>query len=348
MVRIAGLRALATTGDATVVPLLISALDEDGKVAHAARRSLESVYGDGTDAQIIAAMQKADRVGRRAMLIEVLQRRQSILAVSALLTEARHSDVEIRRRAMAALSQLAEINDVPMMILGLLASEEGGERDEAEKSIMLLCNRVADTEVRADPVLTVFGSASQADRMALLPLLGRIGGPRALKEVKAALHSDDKQIYDVGVRALCNWPDGDVAKELLDISQSSEEEGHRLRAMRAFIRVIALRHERPNAESLELLRKAMDLSSRDEERNLILSRTISAEVRSIEALRFVLPYVNDPATAQQACRSIVGLSHHRHLRRPNEAEFNKALGEVIRVSNDKGLVDQARRYRSDL
>lgn len=347
-VRLAALRALATVGDATVVPLLLEALNSGGSEASAARHALEAVYGEGTDEKIIAAMQAADQVGPRARLIEVLHRRRSTAAVSALVAEALHKDAEVRRRAMSALSELAEIEDVPSMVQGVLQAEAGGERDQAEKAVMLLCNRLEDPEQRAAPVLVVYETASEADQQAMLPLLGRIGGAKALEKINAALKSDDKQRYDVATRAIANWPNGDVAPRLLELFQSSEEERHQLRAMRAFIRVIALRNERPNSESLELLKKAMELCSRDEERNLILSRTISAEIRSIEALRFVLPYVNDPATAQQACRAIVGLSHHRYLRRPNQDEFNKALSEVIRVSEDVGLVDQARRYRSDL
>lgn len=347
-VRLAALRSLATLGDASTVPLLLKALSEGGAVASAARHALEAVYGEGTEEKIIAAMQAAKEVQPRALMIEILHRRQSVAAVAALLKETGHESVKIRRRAMSALSQLAEISDVAEMLSGVLSAEAGAERDDAEKAVMLLCNRVPEKDERAKPVLAVFENASAEEQLIFLPLLGRIGGAGSFVKVEAALGNEDKKTYDVGVRALCNWPDGDVAPRLLEISQSSEDESHQLRAMRAFIRVIALRNERPNEESLALLKKAMAMAERDEERNLILSRTVSAEIRGMEALRFVLPYVNNPATAQMACRAIVALSHHRYLRRPNQEEFNKALSEVIRVSDDVGLRDQARRYRSDL
>jgi len=347
-VRIAALRALSSVGDASVVPLLLEALSDGGATARAARGSLEALYGERADAAIIAAMQAAENIQRRALLIEILNRRRSVVAVPVLLEESRHSEPHVRTYAMTALSQLAQHDDVPQMVQGVLVANAGKERDGAEKAVMLLCNRVAERDQRADPILQVFDTVSAEDQQSLLPLLGRIGGPRSLEKIQTALESKDPDLYGVGVRAICNWPDGDVAQELLDIFQSSQEESYRLQAMRAFIRVIALRHDRPNAESLEMLRQAMKFCSRDEERNLILSRTISAEIRSLEALQFVLPYLKNPATAQQACRAIVGLAHHRYLRRPNQAEFDKALGEVIAVSDDPALVDQARRYRSDL
>ncbi len=347
-VRIAALRALSSVGDASVVPLLLEALSDGGPTARAARGSLEALYGEHVDAAIIAAMQTSENIQRRALLIEILKRRRSVAAVPVLLEESRHSEPHVRTYAMAALSQLAQHDDVPEMVQGVLVADAGSERDGAEKAVMLLCNRVTDRDERADPILQVFDTLADEDQKSLLPLLGRIGGKRSLEKIQTALESKDPDLYGVGVRAMCNWPDGDVAQELLDIFQSSQEETYRLQAMRAFIRVIALRHERPNSESLEMLREAMKFCSRDEERNLILSRTTSAEIRSLEALQFVLPYLKNPATAQQACRAVVGLAHHRYLRRPNQAEFNKALNEVIAVSDDPALVDQARRYRSDL
>lgn len=347
-VRIAALRALGSVGDASSVGLLLVALSEGGAVATAARRSLEGVYGENTDEKIIAAMQAAANSNRRALLIEILQRRLAGDAVPQLLEEALHRDPHVRRTAMIALGKLGRREDIPQMLGGVLAAQKGNERDEAEKAVMFLCNRSAEKDQRAAPILEIFDTLDAEDQKNLLPLLGRIGGPQSLEIIQVALQSPNPDLSSVGLRALCNWPDGNVAQNLLDLFKTSVEERDRLRAMRAFIRVIALRHERPNAESLEMLRQAMEFCSRDKERNLILSRTASAEIRSIEALRFVLPYLKNPATAQQACRAIVGLSHHRYLRRPNQAEFNAALNEVIALSEDIALVDQARRYRSDL
>ena len=68
-------------------------------------------------------------------------------------------------------------------------------------------------------------------------------------------------------------------------------------------------------------------------------------VRTIESLRFVAPYLDKPEFAQAACATVVELAHHRKLREPNKAEFDKALDAVIRISKDPGVVDRARRYK---
>jgi hypothetical protein len=62
-------------------------------------------------------------------------------------------------------------------------------------------------------------------------------------------------------------------------------------------------------------------------------------------LRFVLPYVAQSEFAQLACETVVELAHHREIRDPNKAEFDKALDKVIEVSKDEVVVDRAGRYK---
>ena len=45
--------------------------------------------------------------------------------------------------------------------------------------------------------------------------------------------------------------------------------------------------------------------------------------------------------------TVVELAHHRELREPNKAEFDKALDAVIRISKDADVVDRAKRYKKN-
>ena len=115
-------------------------------------------------------------------------------------------------------------------------------------------------------------------------------------------------------------------------------------ALRALIRVAALPDGRSNAERLDLLKKAMTLATRDEERKLVLG--CCPAIRTMESLRYVVPYLEQPALAQQACVSVVALAHYRDLRTPNQAEFGRALDAVIRISKDAKVIDYAQRYKN--
>ena len=112
--------------------------------------------------------------------------------------------------------------------------------------------------------------------------------------------------------------------------------------MRAFIRVIALPSDLPDAEKLTLLTQAMKRAERDEERNLVLQR-VSA-IRTVEALRFLLPYLDQPSLVQTAGASIVELGRHKELRDPNKVEFIPALERVLETNKDHGTLENARRY----
>jgi hypothetical protein len=92
-----------------------------------------------------------------------------------------------------------------------------------------------------------------------------------------------------------------------------------------------------------MLQNAMELAGGDEDRKKVLRGLGNARV--IAALRFVLPYLDNPGLAQEACRAVVELAHSQNLRNPNQKEFNPALDRVIAMCNDKGLVERARRYR---
>ena len=92
---------------------------------------------------------------------------------------------------------------------------EGREREAAEKAVMTVCSRITPAEQQAEPLLAVMETLTEADRTALLPALGRVGGPAALKTVKAAIAATDRTLHEAGLRALCNWPNASVAPDLL-------------------------------------------------------------------------------------------------------------------------------------
>ncbi|TWT78771.1 hypothetical protein CA13_01680 [Planctomycetes bacterium CA13] len=341
-VQVAAIRALGIVGDASALPLLIQSAIQDDEVGKAARHSLELISDPKLDQQIASILRAEDVAERRATWIEVVEARRPLGAVSLLLQEASGSHPRVRRRAMAALANLAGPNDIAAMTSAVLHAEKGSERDSAEKAVMLVCQQINESDRRADLIIQVLQSSSPKDQVALLPMLGRVGGSKAKQEIEAALRSRESARYDSAVRAICNWPDASVAEQLLALSENAESSAHRLSALRAFIRVIALPSDLPNTQKLNLLEQAMGRSVRDEERNLVLQR-VSA-VRTVEALRFLLPYLDQPSLAQTAGASITELGRHKDLRNPNQVEFIPALEKVLKTNQNQGTLENARRY----
>jgi HEAT repeat protein len=344
-VRAAALRALGALGEPADVPLLAQSLAATDAEKAAARSGLVRLPGPSANAAILA---ESNRAGSeiRVELIALLAKRRATDTAAGILTAADDRDPSVRAAAMAALGQLGGPQHVAGMLKAVLKAEKGPQRDAAEKAVMFVCARSADANQRAEPVLAALAGLGASDNNALLPTLGRVGGPAALKVVEAALADANPQRQEAGLRALCNWPDSSVSARLLELSTSLRDPEQRLMAFRALIRVAALPDKRPDAQRLALLQQAMTLATRDEERSLILKR--ASAVRTVETLRFVVPYVEKPALAQMACETVVELAHHKDLRQPNKAEFDMALDKVIRTSKDRVIVHRAELYKQNL
>ena len=341
-VRIASIQALGIVGDVAALATLIDASSQEGPIGKVARESLRVICDPQVDGQIVQRLQQEKDHARRAVWVELVEARRPAGAVALLLDEATSDQSQVRSRAMAALANLAGPEDVANMAAAVLHAEKGAERDGAEKAVTLVSRQVSDPEQQAAPVVALVKRSSAVDRVALLPLLGRIGGSEARREIQAALNSGEADLYDAGVRAICNWPDASVAEQLLALSKKAESAAHRLSALRAFIRVIALPSDLPDAEKLTLLKQAMERAERDDDRNLVLQR-VSA-VRTVEALRFLLPYLDQPSLTQTAGVSIAELGRHKELRDPNKSEFIPALEKVLKTNKDQGTLENSRRY----
>ena len=109
-----------------------------------------------------------------------------------------------------------------------------------------------------------------------------------------------------------------MASELLAIAKTSDNRGHRLSALRAYVRVVTLPSDRPSGETLGMLKTAMKLATRADDKKLLLTR--AATIRDVQTLRWVAPYLDNSALAPAARRAVVELAHHRGLREPNKRQ----------------------------
>jgi HEAT repeat protein len=346
-VRVAAISAIGHLGEAADVPLLIQRLTMESPMEQAAARaSLVRLPGESIPSAIAEQLGNlANIAGVQVTLMEILAERRAVACVPELLRAAEHDDAKVRGAAMAALSQLASEDAIPGLVRGVLKAASGPERDAAEKALMAVCQRIESREKRAIPVLATFDSLSPAEQTALLPALGRIGGEAAIPIIERAITSQDAKMHEMGVRALCNWPDGSVAQRFLELIASDEHADHKRLARRALIRVAVVSDGRSDADRLMLLMDAMKMCEQDDERELVVQR--ARAVRSVDSLRYLLTYLDHPSLAQEACESIVELAHHRTLRDAYKNEFHAALDRVMQTTQDPIVKERAQRYKNN-
>jgi hypothetical protein len=244
---------------------------------------------------------------------------------------------------MAALAELAAPEHIPGMTAGLLKSQEGAERLAAERALAAACLRTPGDGDRAEPLLAEYETFDDAQRLILLPVLGRVGGDKVKSVVESAIADSRPAQHEAGLRALGNWPDASVSDRLTELADNDPHPAHRIQALRALIRVATLEDGRSDDDRLQALKQAAKLAQRPEERMLAIER--ARAIRTIESLRFAVGCLDDPALAQKACETIVELAHHRSLREPNKAEFDAALDRVLKLSRDPIVRDRAVRYK---
>ncbi len=289
-------------------------------------------------------MKKTEDRGRRALFIEILDQRRAPSAVPALLQEVASDDGNVRRRAISALGNAAGPEDVAGLIHGLLKIQDARERDGAGRSVAAVCARIADDARQADPVLDEYRKAAPAEQLVLLPVLGQIGGTKALALIREAVAGADPKRRDSGHQALFNWPDSTVADDLASLAEKAPDRDLKIRAIQALARVVILPGNRTDDAKLALLARAMKQADRNEDRRLILDRV--REVHTFPAVRFAAGFLGEPKLASQACATIADLLHCEEIRNPNQAEANKILARVIATSKDKSLVERVKSFKS--
>lgn len=336
--RIRGLMALGRVANAEAVSLLIDALGGDTRIGQAASTALTSLPGTLVDQPVAEGLRKSD--GRkRSELLDLVVVRRMTGTVPVLLELAKIEDDEsLRGDVSSALVELGDETTLPGLVTAVLAAEDGQHRDRLETTYLEIAKRCDNT---VKPILAAMTDDGSTDK--LLPMLGRVGGEAALAKIDEALASENADRKAAGIRALCNWPDAAVADRLAALAKDGGQRAARVSSLRAYIRVISLESDRPEAETRKMLEAAYKLAERPEERALAVERIRT--VRDMVTLRWLVSLLDaEEPVAQEACRSIVELAHHRFLRNPNRDEFNKALNRVLKISKDPETVERAKGY----
>lgn len=343
--KLAGIRALGAIGDASAIGVLVDCLAKDGKAAEAAQQALCQLPREAVGKAMLAAI--AERPEIRTRVVEVLKKLRYYEAIDPLIVVAKQEDPAAYEPALIALQEIADPDDTDLSrLVRLLLAVEGKHRDAVERTITIVCKKSpAAAAERAKPVLAVLAKADASELPKYLPLLGRLGGPQVMEMIDASLAGKTPEVKAAAMRALCNWPTAEVADRLWTLANGDDAEFREL-ALHAYVRVITLKSDRPEAETLAMLKRAMDLAKQPKDRQWVLSR--ASTVRTLDAVAWIAGHLDDPILNQTACQAIVELAHHRFLRHPNMDRFGPLLDKVSQISKDPKVVERAKKYRLGL
>jgi HEAT repeat protein len=342
-VRAAAISAFGKLGELADAPLLVNFLTSKSAAEQAAARtSLTQMRGEKVTRALAAELLSVSPTGKAA-LIEVLATRRATSELPVFIAASVDDDAQVRSAALSALGQIGTADLLAAMLPGVLKAQKGGERDNAEKNVALVCSRIENENERGDRLIKALETISPEQRDQLLSLIGRVGGKKLIDFVGQIATSGDAARRKLAIDGLSKWPDASTADKLLEIATKTSDAAERSQAFQGYVKISATRDKRNDRQRLDRMKQAMKAAKSPEEQLLVINRCRTAY--DVETLRFVLPYVSEAPFAQMACETIVELAHHREVRDPNKAEFDKALDRVIAVSKDPVVIDRANRYK---
>ena len=335
-VKRAAVLALEKLATVKELPLLLDYASVDRGLT---ARIASFIETEGFDDALIALQENEKDAGKFALISEILATRNVNISKS-LFACAKKADCPNRLDLLRQAQKLSDGKNIADFVDVLALCPAGGQKDDAERIIAAL------TPGNAEAVIAKMG---QYPGTILFGALGRIGGDAAKETLNKAVASQEADVRDAAIKALCNWPNAQAAENLYDLSQNdSLDKGQKIAALRAYIRVVSLPDDQIGirasaSDKLKWLQKAFDSATRIDEQKLVLSRLNA--IRDVKSLDFALQYIDNQELAETVYRAIADLAHHNNLRQPFKDKFGPAIDTVIEKSQDKGLVDRVKRYR---
>lgn len=348
VLRDAAILAVGALGSSRQIPELLDLASND-KTRDLAKIALIRMNDRMLDVQLLGALEKEKDAGRFETIADILKNRDNSTAFPVLMKRALAPDVANRLNLIRTAESFADKDNVGQFVDVWEKITDRGQRDQAEQIIARL--------VQGDSA-PVVKKRTDKNYALMFSLLGRIGDEKSLDEIRNRVFDKplgagmkaSPELKAAALRALCNWPDGRVAEDLLAVAGDEKfSDSDRIAALRAFARVASLPNDQikikvGDKEKVELLAKGMAIAKRVDEKRLILQR--AGQVRHPDSLRFILNYFDDGELQHQVCWSIVDLSHHNGLRNSAKDEFKAALDKVIATSKDQNQLDRAKNYRN--
>jgi len=243
----------------------------------------------------------------------------------------------VRIEAIRSLEVLADPEMLPLLLRLLREVDEDSERRAIEGAITATCRKEPDENKRFEQLRSVYSRADGRTRIFLLRLLGRMGGGKSLHLLRAALKDPGEEIQRTALSALGDWPDATVAPDLLDIARTAEKEGHRVIAMKGYIRLLALPGNRTVEETLGKYREALQVARRPEEKKILLEGL--AGVSHLDALRLAGGYLEDEALRAAANSTAVKIAWN--IRGSHGAESLAVFERALNIASDDSVLGTA-------
>ncbi len=148
-----------------------------------------------------------------------------------------NSDDAVRVAALKALGTTVPADKLSVLIAQVVTPKHEEDAAEAERSLKAACVRMPDRDACAKQLTAAIEEAPAATKIALLKIVGAVGGTEALASLGASAKANDAEVQDASSRLLGEWMTADAAPVLLDLAKTAPGDKYRVRALRGYIRI---------------------------------------------------------------------------------------------------------------
>jgi HEAT repeat protein len=341
-VRLAAVRTLPEFEHRSTVPVLVELMrDSDSELAQAAQESLAATPGPAAD-KAVMAMLDSSVISERLAAMDLVSRRRMMSSLPQLFAAARNPNAEVRVAAVRRVGELGGSDEVPALIGLLMEAKEGRDRDAAEQGLGAVLGRAERPEAAAGQLIAALREADPEQKNALVRLLAVAGGSDALEAVRGAIADPNPEVRGTAVRTLSSWKTADAADPLMALAKATTNPTERTLSLRGYLG-FAAQAELPEGRRLAMCREASEIVQTADEKRLLLGAL--GRLGNVEALELILPYLDDPATREEAGAATVSVAE-QVLKGPAAARvasrFIEPLERVAEVTANQDLAKRAR------
>lgn len=332
-VRAAVWHVLAEMSVSSMIPALVRAAAQGEPLERgAARDTLTRIHGTGIREALLDHLERAGAT-EKAELLVALGKRGDNDATSLLLQHVRAPEQTVRLAALTSLRELRAPNTLTPLLDLAGATPSAADRSAVLKALLAVCQAHPDKGQAGQQVMGALRKMPASSRRHVLPLLGELATPEALAELQRA--SADEDLVRESIRLLTQWPNAEPASCLLDLARTHTDTTIQILALRGAITASGRATE--PGHKLTLLRDAIKLAKRDEEKRLALSQV--AQVTRPQALDMALGYLHDTALKNEA--GLAALSIAESLAETEPQIGDRVARQVLAKVQTPALVKRA-------
>jgi HEAT repeat protein len=339
-VRMSAIRALASIGKPSDAIFLAGlAASATGLEKELARQSLYMLPGSETNENIRSGIRE-ETGGIRAELIRSTGERNMEGATGLLFEYASDPDPDVRMESIRALGKLASPALIPDLITVLRQTGTRRERQEAERAIYAVTQKIPENENRSAGIIGALGNTEDPEVLtSLINIIGMIGDGKDLDVLRDYLGSEVEGIQLAVIRSMSGWPDAGPMKDLKQLASTTDDQRKHALALRGYVDVVLADNQMSGAEKFREIRYAYDLSTNTAESRIVISGL--SRIGSLEALDMAVGILEEPALRKEAEAAVVRIAEATSWEYPEETTWH--LKSVLEKIDDEAVKQRIHR-----